>query len=227
MAKPKKTYVCGVCGHSQSTWFGTCQQCGEAGTVEERVADAQRAGRTNSTVVAATFEGLGSVGDFDVARVSSGIGELDRVLGGGLVPGSLLVLGGEPGAGKTTLATEVEIHLGRKGGRVAYISGEESTEQVKMRFERLGAGTEGDILLSDEVGVERICEAIARQNFDLVVIDSIQQVLSEDVPGPPGSVSQVRECTHKLIARSQGDRHLGPDHRAGDQVRGDRGPEDP
>jgi DNA repair protein RadA/Sms len=201
MAKPRTSYVCTACGHEQNTWAGICPSCGQGATLEERVAEAQRAGDRNPGpgVPAAEFRPLSEVKEIEGQRVSTGIAELDRVLGGGLVVGSFLVLAGEPGAGKTTLASELCLHLAGTGKRVAYVSGEESESQARMRFSRLGwDGSEG-IDISSEVGVERVCRAIRDGDFDLAVIDSIQTMISEGVPGAPGSVSQVRECGQKLL----------------------------
>jgi len=140
-----------------------------------------------------------------MARTATGISELDRVLGGGLVPGTGIVLAGEPGAGKTTLASDIVINLAKQQ-KVAYFSGEESKAQIKTRLERLGASADAGIPLSDEIGVERICAAINEHNLDFVVIDSIQSVFSEEVSGVPGSISQVKEAAHQIMraAKSHG-----------------------
>lgn len=208
MAKSRKLYRCSNCDHQQPTWVGICPKCGEPGTFEEVEVEAQRAGAKlqQGSVPPASFSPLREVSMSDVKRMGTGIDELDRVLGGGLVPGSYLLLAGEPGAGKTTMASEIVLHLSREGRKVAYISGEESAAQVKMRLERLGAKADDDVLLSNEVGVERICEAIRANKFTLVVIDSIQTILSEAVSGSAGSVSQVRECAERLMrtAKSTG-----------------------
>lgn len=132
-------------------------------------------------------------------RLNTGIAEFNRVLGGGLVPGSYLVLSGEPGAGKTTLATQIMVELSLAGRKVGYVSGEESEAQAKMRFERIGADPESaEFLMSIETSVERVVEAISERDFDLVIIDSIQTMFSEGLAGSPGSIAQVRECGSKL-----------------------------
>lgn len=205
MAKPKRLFRCSNCGYEQPTWAGICPECQEGGTLEEVSAPATRQGRSPLQVPAAGFQDLAQVTAEEHERLGSGIGELDRVLGGGIVPGSLIVIAGEPGAGKTTLATEVILHLSQKSSSVGYVSGEESAAQARMRFERLGADfSRMRIPLSTETSIERICSAIGQ--YDLVVVDSIQTVFSEAVPGAPGSVSQVRECTHQLmrVAKSEG-----------------------
>jgi len=207
MAKPKKIYKCKNCGHSQPTWVGICPECGEAGSFVEETIAAQRAGSSVQLVSSepAAFIDLAQVGNEKFERFSTGISELDRVLGGGLVKGSYLVIGGEPGAGKTTMASETLINLSREGKDVAYVSGEESAAQLGMRFERLGAKKGEDKLsLSSEVGIERICQSIRDNSFDLIVIDSIQTMISEGVPGSPGSVSQVKECAHQLMRAAKG-----------------------
>lgn len=205
MAKTKKLFRCTSCGHEQPTWAGICPECQEGGTLSEVSQPAQRQGRPVLSVPAAGFDNLANVTAEEHERISSGIGELDRVLGGGIVPGSLIVIAGEPGAGKTTIATEVILNLAAAGTAAGYVSGEESAAQARMRFERLGADLDKiDLPLSTETSIERICSAIG--SYDLVIIDSIQTVFSEAVPGAPGSISQVRECTHQLmrVAKSEG-----------------------
>lgn len=166
----------------------------------ETVEEASRAGRPSAASgPAATFRSLAEVKAIEGERTSTGIAELDRVLGGGLVVGSYLVLAGEPGAGKTTMASEICLHLAGEGKRVGYVSGEESESQARMRFHRLGWDEKSTIEISSEVGVERICQAVRENDYDLVVIDSIQTMLSEEIPGAPGSISQVRECGQKLL----------------------------
>jgi DNA repair protein RadA/Sms len=202
MARPRTSYICKNCGHSEVRWFGRCPQCNEFNTAEESAPSAERAGPglAKGSVPAAEFQNLAEVSQLEHARLSSGIDELDRVLGGGLVPGSYLVLAGEPGAGKTTMASEMMLQLVRDGRQVAYVSGEESTAQARLRFERLGADfTELALPISIETSVERVAQAIADNTFDLIVVDSVQTMFSEAVPGAPGSVSQVRECGYQLM----------------------------
>jgi DNA repair protein RadA/Sms len=141
----------------------------------------------------------------------TGIPELDRVLGGGLVPGSYLVLAGAPGAGKSTLATDLLMRLQQADKRVAYVSGEESEGQVKLRFDRLAAAADdidneiaGHVPFSPETNVERICQAISDDPYDLLVVDSVQTLFSEENSGAPGSTSQVRECGHRLMQAAKG-----------------------
>jgi DNA repair protein RadA/Sms len=207
MARRAQTvYVCSACGHSQSRWAGLCPSCGEGGSFEEQVAPAERAKLAvpRGSVPAADFVPLAGIETIEHERIGTGIGELDRVLGGGLVPGSYLVLAGEPGAGKTTLASELLIHLASEGHSVAYVSGEESASQARMRFERLGGSAQLErIQISTETSVERLCEAVRASGYELVVVDSVQTMFSEGAPGAPGSVSQVRECGQQLLRASK------------------------
>jgi DNA repair protein RadA/Sms len=175
-----------------------CPACGEAATLEEQLLGAERSGRAITLAPAATFRSLSSVQKGKEERSKTGMPELDRVLGGGLVQGSYIVLAGEPGAGKTTLASDICLQLARQSKRVAYVSGEESEAQARMRFQRLGWRDE-EIEISSEVGVERIAAAVSEEDFDLLVVDSIQTMISEHVPGAPGSISQVRECGQALL----------------------------
>jgi DNA repair protein RadA/Sms len=203
----KKNHKCVECGHTQIAWDSICPSCGQAGTMEEVVSESRRAGKGQVArkAPAATLTAFDKVSSLELARMETGIAELDRVLGGGLVPGTGMVLAGEPGAGKTTLASEIVINLSEKM-TVAYFSGEESVAQVKTRLERLGSGASANIPLSNEVGVERICQAIDEHDLDFVVIDSIQTVFSEEVGGVPGSISQVKESAHQIMrtAKSRG-----------------------
>jgi DNA repair protein RadA/Sms len=155
-------------------------------------------------VPAAAFRDLSEVSASEHDRTSTGIPELDRVLGGGLVPGSYIILAGVPGAGKTTVATQAIISLASAGVKTAYVSGEESEAQARMRFERLGADFGAYPLpISSESGVERVCEAIEANGYDFVVVDSIQTMISEGLPGRPGSITQVAECGDRLRATAK------------------------
>lgn len=203
MAKIKKQYRCSNCGHQQVNWVGMCPECGEASTMIEHNVESNRPGRTAVSVKTnlpeASFIPLKDISEQSYKRTNTGLSELDRVLGGGMVPGSYIVLAGPPGAGKSTMATEWLIHLKESGFDVAYVSGEESAAQIRMRFNRLGADKNSDILVSNETSIERICQAIYSQAPTLIVIDSIQTMFSEDVSSAPGSIAQVRECAQKLM----------------------------
>lgn len=205
MAKAKSFYVCTNCGHRNITWLGTCPSCGEANTLVEREESDKhaRAEHTVGTKEPATFTDLAEASADDARlaeRIQTGMGELDRVLGGGLVPASYIVLAGDPGAGKTTMASKLVLSLNEAGKRCAYVSGEESIAQARLRFERLAGGkVPKGISITNEVSVERVIEAIAAHGFDLIVVDSVQTVYSEGIPGAPGSASQVRECAMKLM----------------------------
>lgn len=189
------------CDYEQARWFGLCPRCKNGNGVEvARASERANVAVPKGSVPAASFRDLSEVRADEYQRDTTGIIELDRVLGGGIVPGSYIVLAGEPGSGKTTISTQLIIRLSSAGKKVAYVSGEESEAQTRMRFERLGADFGAYPLpISNETSVERICEAIEGHGFDFVVVDSIQTLFSEGVPGAPGSVSQVRECAHKLL----------------------------
>jgi DNA repair protein RadA/Sms len=168
--------------------------------MEETADEATPAGKARINVPAADFVTVGSVTGTESPRFSSGIAELDRVLGGGIVVGSYLLLAGEPGAGKSTLTTEVLIKGAREKLKVGLVTGEESKEQARMRVERLGGSDVVDqLLIASETSAERIITAIESQGFDILVVDSIQTVFSEQIPGAPGSISQLRGCGHMLM----------------------------
>lgn len=205
MAKAKSVYVCSECGAQSPQWLGRCPNCGKFGTlveeIEETAAPQKTAKRERSVNVSRPVP-LSEVKEEKVARISSGISELDNVLGGGIVPGSLVLIGGDPGIGKSTLLTEVSAHLS-KSHRVLYVSAEESCSQVKMRYNRLKLDSP-NLLLLGETCLEDIEDAIGEEKF--VVIDSIQAVYTSTLSSAAGSVGQVRECAGKLqrIAKSRG-----------------------
>jgi DNA repair protein RadA/Sms len=196
--KPRTVFVCQDCGAQAPKWLGRCAECGAWNSlVEERPAEAtgHRYAVTAAPSVARRYD------DIDLAphaRLTTGIGELDRVLGGGLVPGSLVLLGGEPGIGKSTLLLQAASNMARTAGPVLYGSGEESEHQVKARGERLGAGGAPLYLLA-ETCLERLLEEIARLRPALVVVDSIQTVYSTRLPSAPGAIGQVREAATQLL----------------------------
>ena len=203
MAKGKKTvFFCQNCGHEESKWLGQCPMCKEWNTfVEEMVTMAKTVAVKDRKELRAVP--LSQVQTEAEERVSTHINELDRVLGGGIVPGSLILVGGDPGIGKSTLLLQVCRELARTEKKVLYISGEESLRQIKLRAQRMGEFTE-HLLLLCETNLELIRQAIERERPETVVIDSIQTMFSEEVGSAPGSVSQVREATNALMQLAKG-----------------------
>lgn len=204
MAKAKKSiFFCQNCGHEESKWLGQCPVCRQWNTfVEEKVTVAKTGGQTKS-LKEAEVVALSSVQTDREERVCTGIGELDRVLGGGIVPGSLVLVGGDPGIGKSTLLLQVCQRLMERKQKLLYISGEESLKQIKLRADRMGTFTD-DLLLLCETNIETIRSVIEKERPSLVVIDSIQTMYSEEVSSAPGSVSQVREATNIFMQIAKG-----------------------
>ena len=208
MAKGKKTvFFCQNCGHEESKWLGQCPACKEWNTF---VAEKVTVPKTGSALSSGTAGGaapqpvlLTSVDTDDDERIRTGIGELDRVLGGGIVQGSLVLVGGDPGIGKSTLLLQVCQKLSAMGKKILYISGEESLKQIKLRADRMGTFSENLYLLC-ETNLELIRSSIERQKPDMAVIDSIQTMYNEEVSSAPGSVSQVRESTNVLLQLAKG-----------------------
>jgi DNA repair protein RadA/Sms len=200
-AVPKKLFRCTSCGQLEAKWLGRCTACGEWNTLVEESAGAARArpARGGGEPVSAA-----AVEEAEAApRRATGVGELDRVLGGGLVAGAMVLLGGDPGIGKSTLLLQALDGLARRGARVLYASGEESVAQTGMRARRLGVAAPG-LLLHAETSLERILEQVDRQAPHVLAIDSIQTVHTEAEGGIPGSVTQVRECAGRLMAFAKG-----------------------
>ena len=202
MPKDKKiVYFCQECGYESAKWLGQCPVCKAWNTfVEERITGSIKASPNAEHTAKVTK--LSEVKMQDHTREKTGFGELDRVLGGGIVKGSLVLIGGDPGIGKSTLLLQVCKELAAKGRKVLYISGEESPEQLKMRAQRVGK--DADLLLLCETQLEAAEEAIRRVGADLVVIDSIQTMYSSEVASAPGSISQVREATGLLMRLAKG-----------------------
>jgi len=196
MAKQSTIFVCSNCGNESPKWFGKCPACNEWNSCYEEKQVGKSNGKTlNKEKVEPTA--LNNIKKQDILRSSTGFDELDRVLGGGLVKGSLTLLGGEPGIGKSTLILQICDKV--KGeGKVLYVSGEESAEQIKIRADRLGINNE-NILFLGETDIELIEQAILKINPKLVIIDSIQTMYSDEITSSPGSVSQVREITSKIM----------------------------
>jgi DNA repair protein RadA/Sms len=230
MARPQSRYVCQACGDASLRWEGQCRSCGAWNTlVETLVRDEPRPTRRAAVSRGAPkLVALSDLRDPELVRRPLGIGELDRVLGGGLVPGSLVLLGGEPGIGKSTLALEAAAGVARSGvpspdgadraadagrgaheARVLYVSGEESPGQLRLRAARLGIAEEpasDKLIVLAETDLERIVDAARTVVPSLVVVDSIQTVTAEGLAGPAGSVGQVRESAGRLLeyAKSEG-----------------------
>ena len=194
MARTLVAFTCTACGHQAPKWLGRCPACGEWNTlVEEAAARPAANGRARPVPVSA----LADVDAIDAARMPTGIGELDRVLGGGLVPGSLVLIGGEPGVGKSSLLLQALAACAAAGRRALLVSGEESPAQVRLRADRLGA-VEGVAVLA-ETDLDTVAETIVREAPDVCVIDSVQTLHTGDLASAPGSVAQVREAADRLL----------------------------
>ncbi|HEX5826628.1 MAG TPA: DNA repair protein RadA [Candidatus Limnocylindrales bacterium] len=210
MARAQSRYVCQSCGASVLRWEGQCRACGEWNSlVETVVRDEPRPRVLPGGAGAATPTPLSHAGEHDAeVRRPVGIGELDRVLGGGLVSGSLVLLGGEPGIGKSTLLLQAAAGVATGGGTVLYATGEESASQVRLRATRLGlaSGAVGDaIRVVAETSVARITDLARAEAPGLLMVDSVQTIVSEELDGPPGSVGQVREATVRLMEYAKGE----------------------
>src|SRR4026209_1464131 len=207
MAKPPKTvFVCQECGSQSPKWLGRCADCGAWNAFVEERPQPQDAASAPNRYAGAAPASARLYADIQMEqneRLSTGIGEFDRVLGGGVVPGSLVLLGGEPGIGKSTLLLQAAGHFAREVGPVLYASGEESEHQIKSRGDRLGVG-EAPLYLLSETCIERILEEIARLRPLLVIIDSIQTVFSIKFQSAPGSIGQVREAATQFLFAAKG-----------------------
>ena len=202
MAKAKTVYACSACGYESPRWAGRCPGCGAWNTMEESFAAAPE--KPAGKIAANQRPGTGAqallmkdIPENQALRVTTGISELDRVLGGGIVEGGLMLIGGDPGIGKSTLLLQVCDQLARKGQRVLYVSGEESARQIRLRARRLGV--ESDIWVLSENALDAIEEKIRTLQPDTAVIDSIQTVYRPEMASAPGSVSQIRESTSLLM----------------------------
>ncbi len=208
MAKTKTLYTCSECGYESSRWYGKCPSCGAWNTLEESVVEpVQQVKKANKRPPGTGNEArkLNDVEDRAENRILSGISEFDRVLGGGIVEGSMLLLGGEPGIGKSTLLMQTAANLSAAGKSVLYVSGEESARQLKMRAKRLGAAT-SDMLVLTENAMNNILEKALSIRPDILIIDSIQTMYRPEMASAPGSVSQIRECSSILmrLAKQEG-----------------------
>lgn len=202
MAKNKTVYFCKECGFESAKWLGQCPGCKQWDTFTEEPV-VKKSSKHSGIRNASEPELLSNIRTETELRIQSGIEELDRVLGGGIVQGSLVLVGGDPGIGKSTLLLQMCREVTAKSKKILYISGEESLSQIKMRAERLGV-FHGELLLLCETNLDLIEETIHKYHPDIVVIDSIQTMFKEDVESAPGSVSQVREATGALMRIAKG-----------------------
>jgi DNA repair protein RadA/Sms len=205
--KAKSIYVCSECGYESVKWYGKCPTCGEWNTMQEQapiVAGKKRSGSFNSKVSIQSVLKLSEISSDIESRLLTGIKEFDRVLGGGIVEGSLVLLSGDPGIGKSTILLQICQKLG-ESKKILYISGEESARQIKLRANRLNVDTENLYILA-QTDVSVIVETVKAEHPDMVVIDSIQTMMLDDVSSSAGSITQVRECTNIFmhLAKSLG-----------------------
>lgn len=203
MAKIKSIYVCSECGYESPKWFGKCPGCGEWNTMDEQLPSTASVGRSNAGIsVVNQIMALNDITENVERRIKTGNNEFDRVLGGGIVIGSLVLISGDPGIGKSTILLQICQHLGEKR-RVLYVSGEESANQIKMRANRLGVTTD-NLFILPQTDVSVIVESIKSEKPDVVIIDSIQTMVYEEIASSAGSVTQVRECTNIFMHTAKG-----------------------
>ncbi|HSS21372.1 MAG TPA: DNA repair protein RadA [Pyrinomonadaceae bacterium] len=199
LKKAETIYVCQNCGHQSRKWLGKCPECGEWNSlVEERERSKKGAARSSLKLREVSAIAYSEIESQDEVRISTGVTEFDRVLGGGLVPGTLVLIGGDPGIGKSTLMLQVADRLSANKGAVLYVSGEESERQIKLRGERLGIAAT-HLFLLPETNLENIFHEVERLQPTAIVVDSIQTIFSALIESAPGSVSQVREAAHQFL----------------------------
>ncbi|MDQ3512569.1 MAG: DNA repair protein RadA [Chloroflexota bacterium] len=199
MAKPKTQWVCQQCGTTSPGYLGRCPGCSSWNSMVETIEERRPGGGGPRTSRAAErAQPLGEVGSAEGHRVNVPIGEFNRVLGGGLVPGSLVLIGGDPGIGKSTLVLQAAAGIAAQSGTVLYVSAEESAQQIKLRAERLAVPMD-DLWVLSETNLTAVIEAAEEQRPALLIVDSIQTVWVDDITSAAGSVSQVRECTARLM----------------------------
>lgn len=197
MAKIKSLYVCNQCSYESAKWYGQCPSCGEWNCMEETVVNNTVAKKSTVSMGRSVALPIDEISEINEIRYDTGISEFNRVLGGGLVKGSLVLIGGDPGIGKSTILLQVCLHLS-VNKKVLYVSGEESASQIKLRAGRLGINTK-NLLVLCETDAEYIAEIIRSDKPDVVIIDSIQTMSITDIQSTTGSVTQVRECTNLFM----------------------------
>src|SRR5215467_5414293 len=203
--KSETLFVCQSCGHKAGKWLGKCPECGEWNSFVEEKTARKSGGRNGFSIRDVSAIPFTEIESQDDVRVPSGVTEFDRVLGGGIVPGTLVLIGGDPGIGKSTLLLQVADKLSAAGALVLYVSGEESERQIKLRGERLAVDAK-NVYLLPETNLENIVKEIERLKPGAIIVDSIQTVFSSVLDSAPGSVSQVREVAHQflMLAKTRG-----------------------
>ncbi len=197
--KQKIVFVCSDCGSESPKWMGKCPGCGAWNTMVEEVLAETPKGNQKATTIASSAKPkpLKEISTTEELRISTGLGELDRVLGGGIVPGSLILIGGDPGIGKSTILLQCCEYLG-KTQRILYISGEESQRQIKLRADRLGVHTE-NLCIYTETNMSHIISCIYQEKPDILIVDSVQTMFNPDISPAPGSVTQIRDVAATLM----------------------------
>lgn len=204
MAKIKTSYICNECGFESPKWYGKCPSCGEWNTLNEELNSQQTKNSfSNSFSTVNQVLALDDICGENDERIPTKIEEFDRVLGGGIVKGSLVLLSGDPGIGKSTILLQICQNLGSKGQKILYVSGEESANQIKLRAVRIGVTTKNLFILS-QTDLATIVECIKSEKPDIVIIDSIQTMVYEQVNSSAGSITQVRECTNVFMHTAKG-----------------------
>ena len=204
MAKIKTSYICSECGFESPKWYGKCPSCGEWNTLNEELNSQQtKSSFSNSFSTVNQVLALDDICGENDERIPTKIEEFDRVLGGGIVKGSLVLLSGDPGIGKSTILLQICQNLGSKGQKILYVSGEESANQIKLRAVRIGVTTNNLFILS-QTDLATIVECIKAEKPDIVIIDSIQTMVYEQVNSSAGSITQVRECTNVFMHTAKG-----------------------
>lgn len=204
MAKIKTSYICSECGFESPKWYGKCPSCGEWNTLNEELNSQQTKNSfSNSFSTVNQVLALDDICGENGERIPTKIEEFDRVLGGGIVKGSLVLLSGDPGIGKSTILLQICQNLGSKGQKILYVSGEESANQIKLRAVRIGVTTNNLFILS-QTDLATIVECIKAEKPDIVIIDSIQTMVYEQVNSSAGSITQVRECTNVFMHTAKG-----------------------
>lgn len=200
MAKIKTVYLCQSCGADSAKWLGRCPSCGEWNTItEQRISKGPVRSASQESRIRTAPQSIQEVTSEQVARIDLKNEEFNRVLGGGIVPGSMILIGGEPGIGKSTLALQVALQIDKN---TLYISGEESPQQIKLRADRIGKG-KGQCNVLAETSLQVIIDQIRETRPQLLIIDSIQTLFSEDLESAPGTVSQVRDCAARLLREAK------------------------